>query len=224
MTQQEVNRLIDKYMDGKTSLQEERRLAIEVNRPNAPAEWKVVGEMLGELTLGEAVYEHTMALRRRRHFHLYIGWAAAACIAFMAISGYFEYRKLKVEQAEELAQQQTMVVPPVRQGKKSDSATMLPAVENEACPPPVKPMKRKQHKRAAPVAQTETEAWEEDAPQPDALPQVTDEELAQVERNYRMWQLRQAILVEKLELDAATEAVNRKYEEYLSENKNNIEI
>ena len=30
MTQQEVNRLIEKYMDGKTSLEEERQLAIEV--------------------------------------------------------------------------------------------------------------------------------------------------------------------------------------------------
>ena len=39
MTQQEVNRLIDKYMDGKTSLEDERQLAIEVNRPDAPAEW-----------------------------------------------------------------------------------------------------------------------------------------------------------------------------------------
>ena len=36
MTQQEVNRLIDKYMEGKTSLEEERQLAIEVNRPDAP--------------------------------------------------------------------------------------------------------------------------------------------------------------------------------------------
>ena len=38
MTQQEVNRLIDKYMDGETSPQEERQLAIEVNRPDAPAD------------------------------------------------------------------------------------------------------------------------------------------------------------------------------------------
>ena len=48
MTQQEVSRLIDKYMEGETSLQEERQLAIEVNRPDAPAEWKIIAEMLDD--------------------------------------------------------------------------------------------------------------------------------------------------------------------------------
>ena len=65
MTPQEVNRLIDRYMDGKTSLEEERQLAIEVNCPNAPVEWKIVAEMLGELTLGEALYDEEMAARKR---------------------------------------------------------------------------------------------------------------------------------------------------------------
>ncbi|MBO4673944.1 MAG: hypothetical protein J5616_06315, partial [Bacteroidaceae bacterium] len=60
MTQKDVNRLIDKYMEGETSPQEERQLAIEVNRPDAPAEWKIIAEMLGELTLGEALYDQTM--------------------------------------------------------------------------------------------------------------------------------------------------------------------
>ncbi|MDY6257797.1 MAG: hypothetical protein SPL58_07520 [Bacteroidaceae bacterium] len=37
-------------------------------------------------------------------------------------------------------------------------------------------------------------------------------------------QLKQVILVEKIELDAATMALNKKYEAYLEECKNSIEI
>ena len=64
MTQQEVNQLIEKYMEGKTSLEEERQLTLEVNRPDAPAEWKIVAEMLGELTWGEALYDQEMKERK----------------------------------------------------------------------------------------------------------------------------------------------------------------
>ena len=56
------------------------------------------------------------------------------------------------------------------------------------------------------------------------LPQVSEEELAQVEKDYQMWQLKQAILMEKIEMDAATMALNKKYEAYLEEYSNCIEI
>ena len=39
-----------------------------------------------------------------------------------------------------------------------------------------------------------------------------------------MWQLKQALLDEKIELEIAMEKLNRKYEEYLLANRNNIEI
>ena len=74
MKAKDVNRLIDKYLEGKTSPDEERRLAWGVNRPDAPAEWQVIREMLGELTLSEAVYENTLARRRRRNVSLWMGW------------------------------------------------------------------------------------------------------------------------------------------------------
>ena len=45
-----------------------------------------------------------------------------------------------------------------------------------------------------------------------------------MERNFQLWQLKQAILVEKVELDAATMALNKKYEAYLEECRNSIEI
>ena len=54
MTILEINQLIDKYLEGKTSPEEEQRLALEVNRADAPQEWLIIREMLGELTLGEA--------------------------------------------------------------------------------------------------------------------------------------------------------------------------
>jgi hypothetical protein len=37
-------------------------------------------------------------------------------------------------------------------------------------------------------------------------------------------QLKQVILVEKIELDAATMALNQKYEAYFEECKNNVQI
>ena len=47
MTILEINQLIDKYLEGKTSPEEEQRLALEVNRADAPQEWLIIREMLG---------------------------------------------------------------------------------------------------------------------------------------------------------------------------------
>lgn len=60
MNKQETERLIDKYLEGATSPEEELLLAGEVNRPDAPAEWKVIATMLGTLTLDEAEYDRTV--------------------------------------------------------------------------------------------------------------------------------------------------------------------
>lgn len=60
MNRQETERLIDKYLEGATSPEEELLLAGEVNRPDAPAEWKVIATMLGTLTLDEAEYDRTV--------------------------------------------------------------------------------------------------------------------------------------------------------------------
>ena len=83
--------------------------------------------------------------------------------------------------------------------------------------PPAKRVKR--HRRPARPAVEVVER--EELPE---LPEVSEEELAQVERNFQMWQLKQALLVEQVELDAATAALNKKYEAYLAEARNNIEI
>ena len=115
MTQQEVNRLIDLYMEGKTSPEEEHQLAIEVNRSDAPAEWKIIAEMLGELTLGEALYDQTMAERKRVRIRRYIGWsiaAVAACLTLWFVLGKLSIPTLQQDTAPQIAQQPKPVVKP----------------------------------------------------------------------------------------------------------------
>ena len=220
MTQQEVNRLIDRYMDGKTSLEEERQLAIEVNRPDAPAEWKIIAEMLGELTLGEALYDQTMAERKRIKIRRYVGWgiAVAACLTLWFVLGKLVPETPQQNTTPQIAQRPTVVKP--EEKKETPVLTpAAPAVEQVAYTAPAKRMKRKPRRQAIPVmaATVETEMVPE-------LPQVSEEELAQVEKDYQMWQVKQAILMEKIEMDAATMALNKKYEAYLEEYSNCIEI
>ncbi len=222
MTQQEVNRLIDKYMEGETTPQEERQLAIEVNRPDAPAEWKIIAEMLGDLTLGEALYDQTMAERKRLQIRRYIGWsiaAVAACLTLWFVLGKLSIPTLQQDTAPQIAQQPKPVVKP--EAKEKEVSTVLtpasPAEEQVAYNAPTKRIK-KHRKNARPVVE---EVVEEEVPM---LPEVSEEELAQVERNFQMWQLEQAFLVEQIELDAATAALNKQYKEYLAEARNTIEI
>ena len=220
MTQKDVNRLIDKYMEGETTPQEERQLAIEVNRPDAPAEWKIIAEMLGDLTLGEALYDQTMAERKRLQIRRYIGWgiAVAACLTLWFVLGKLVPETPQQDTTPQIAQQPPMVKP---EAKEKEVSTVLtpasPAEEQVAYNAPTKRIK-KHRKNARPVVE---EVVEEEVPM---LPEVSEEELAQVERNFQMWQLEQAFLVEQIELDAATAALNKQYKEYLAEARNTIEI
>ncbi len=222
MTQQEVNRLIDLYMEGKTSPEEEHQLAIEVNRSDAPAEWKIIAEMLGDLTLGEALYDQTMAERKRVRIRRYIGWsiaAVAACLTLWFVLGKLSIPTLQQDTAPQIAQQPTPVVKP--EAKEKEVPTVLtpasPVEEQVAYNAPTKRIK-KHRRHTRPVVE---EVVEEEVPM---LPEVSEEELAQVERNFQMWQLEQAFLVEQIELDAATAALNKQYKEYLAEARNTIEI
>ena len=225
MTQQEVNRLIDLYMEGKTSPEEEHQLAIEVNRSDAPAEWKIIAEMLGELTLGEALYDQTMAERKRVHIRRYIGWsiAVAACLTLWFVLGKLVPETPQQDTTPQIAQQPKPVVKPEAKEKEAPVTLTpsLPATEQVAYTAPKKHIRRKHRQPASPIAEMTEVENSETIPE---LPQVSEEELAQVEKDYQMWQLKQAILMEKVELDAATMALNKKYEAYLEEYRNCIEI
>lgn len=222
MTQQEVNRLIDKYMEGKTSPEEEHQLAIEVNRSDAPAEWKIIAEMLGELTLGEALYDQTMAERKRLQIRRYIGWgiAVAACLTLWFVLGKLVPETPQQDTTPQIAQQPPMVKPEEKEAPITLTPSS-PATEQVAYTAPKKHIRRKHRQPASPIAEMTEVENSETIPE---LPQVSEEELAQVEKDYQMWQLKQAILMEKVELDAATMALNKKYEAYLEEYRNSIEI
>lgn len=91
MKTEEVNKLIDKYLEGLTSTQEEKRLALELQREDAPEEWKAISMMLGELTLGEALYDQTLDQRSSRRKFLRLSWTAAASVALLVGWGIHSY-------------------------------------------------------------------------------------------------------------------------------------
>ena len=61
MKDKDIEQLINKYLEGETSPEEEQELALELQRPDIPQEWKAIRLMLGELTLGEAEYDTIVA-------------------------------------------------------------------------------------------------------------------------------------------------------------------
>lgn len=84
MTYKDTETLIQKYLNGETTAEEERLLAVEVSREEAPADWKVIAEMLGRLTVDEALFDQIMAERKPRVVRLW-PWVAAACVAALLI-------------------------------------------------------------------------------------------------------------------------------------------
>jgi hypothetical protein len=86
MTYKDTERLIQKYLNGETTAEEERLLALEVSRDDAPDDWKVIAEMLGELTVDEALFDQMMAERTRKSRIVKLWpWVAAACVAALLI-------------------------------------------------------------------------------------------------------------------------------------------
>lgn len=118
MKQQDVERLIAKYLDGQTSPEEEKRLALAldsaIGRGDAPQEWRVVAQMLGELTLGEALYDKMIAERRRRKIGRWASLVAAASVALLLGLWLVPQADIKVDSPPYVAKTEV----PVRQMKK----------------------------------------------------------------------------------------------------------
>ena len=92
MTTKDINILIDRYLAGETTPEEERQLALEVAREDAPTEWRAIAEMLGDLTLGEAMYDDIMQKRkeaRERRRRMWMSWSVASCVAVVMVVGAF---------------------------------------------------------------------------------------------------------------------------------------
>ena len=66
MTNKEIQQLINKYLEGETSPEEERQLALELQGDDMPEEWQAIRQMLGELTIGEAEYDNIMEQRKEK--------------------------------------------------------------------------------------------------------------------------------------------------------------
>lgn len=66
MTNKEIQQLINKYLEGETSPEEERQLALELQGDDQPEEWQAIRLMLGELTMGEAEYDSIMEQRKEK--------------------------------------------------------------------------------------------------------------------------------------------------------------
>lgn len=101
MTNNEIQILIDKYLEGMTTPEEELSLARELQRQDIPEEWKAIRLMLGDLALGEAEYDAIItppqplpregsikSLTLRGRFGGGFHWGmlvAAACVAALLI-------------------------------------------------------------------------------------------------------------------------------------------
>ena len=144
-------------------------------------------------------------------------------------------RQFEAEQAAELAQTTEHTAPKEVPASKPKAATVLPTGMMAHTASDMKPRtdvqsskapKRKRRKpSSAPLPTPIIEGVQTtEVPSVMPLPQVSEKEMAQVERNFQQWQLRQTVLGEGIEMRMATERLNKKYEEYLAANKDNIEI
>lgn len=79
--------LIDRYLDGITTPEEEKQLARALLCDDIPEDWKVVRLMLGELAMGEAEYDADMekeaSLKKSFVLPVPVRWLIAASIALL---------------------------------------------------------------------------------------------------------------------------------------------
>ena len=94
MTTKDIQQLIDKYLEGDTSPQEERQLAHELLRTDIPEEWQTVRLMLGELAMGEAEYDSIMARRNSRPSAILLAMRVISSIAAIYLVGLFIYLQM----------------------------------------------------------------------------------------------------------------------------------
>jgi hypothetical protein len=89
MTNKEIQQLINKYLEGETSPEEERLLALALQRDDMPKEWQAIRLMLGELTMGEAEYDAIMEQRKEKPSAILIALRTITSIAAIYLVGLF---------------------------------------------------------------------------------------------------------------------------------------
>lgn len=110
MTNKEIQQLINKYLEGETSLEEERQLALELQRDDMPEEWQAIRLMLGELTMGEAEYDAIMEQRKqeqKKPSAILVALRAITSIAAIYLVGLFFWLQQTPEIKTETAYNQS---------------------------------------------------------------------------------------------------------------------
>ena len=93
MTNHEIQILIDKYLEGMTTPEEELTLARELQQPDLPDDWQAIRLMLGDLALGEAEYDAIMAQRKQKPSAIIIALRTISSIAAIMLIGLFFYQQ-----------------------------------------------------------------------------------------------------------------------------------
>lgn len=112
MTNKEKQQLINKYLEGETSPEEERQLARELQGDNLPEEWQAIRLMLGELTTGEAEYDAIMEQRKEKPSAILIALRTITSIAAIYLVGLFFWLQQTPETKTETAYNQGKPTPP----------------------------------------------------------------------------------------------------------------
>ncbi len=114
MTNKEIQQLINKYLEGETSPEEERQLARELQGDNLPEEWQAISLMLGELTTGEAEYDTIMEQRKqeqKKPSAILVALRTITSIAAIYLVGLFFWLQQTPETKTETAHHQGKPTP-----------------------------------------------------------------------------------------------------------------
>ena len=117
MTNKEIQQLINKYLEGETSPEEERQLALALQGDDMPEEWQAIRLMLGELTMGEAEYDNIMEQRKqeqqkKKPSAVLVALRAITSIAAIYLVGLFFWLQQTPELKTETAYNQGKPTPP----------------------------------------------------------------------------------------------------------------
>ena len=114
MTNEKIQQLINRYLEGETSPEEERQLALELQGDNLPEEWQAIRLMLGELTIGEAEYDSIMEQRKekqRKPSAMLVAIRTISSIAAIYLVGLFFWLQQTPELKTETAYNQGKPTP-----------------------------------------------------------------------------------------------------------------
>ena len=114
MTNKEIQQLINRYLEGETSPEEEYQLALALQGNDIPEEWQTIRLMLGELTMGEAEYDAIMEQRKekqRKPSALLVAIRTISSMAAIYLVGLFFWLQQTPELKTETAYNQRKPTP-----------------------------------------------------------------------------------------------------------------